>query len=224
MIRKITLILCLLVFGMAGFAQINFEKDTVPKIYVDQASFDYSSKNQLTNSSVDAKDTLFTWTRVLEDIPATWETAICDQTTCYPPELSTKDLILKQGDFFDFKVNFYPYNTAGCGKAKIVIQSKVNPSNKDSFYTEVCSFDAAASVKDVKTTVNLYPNPAKDFIVVNTSITGLYTVNIYDILGVLKLSKGISSGNSLDIKTLGKGVYILRIEGDANATKVFQKQ
>ena len=224
MIRKITLLFSLLIVARAGFAQINFEKDTVPKIYVDQASFDYSAKDKLTNSSLDPKDTLFTWTRVLEEIPSTWETAICDQTTCYPPELSTNDLVLKQGDYFDFKVNFYPYNTAGCGRTKVIIQSKVNPSNKDSFYTEVCSYDAAASIKKVETKINVYPNPAKDFITINTSISGLFTVNVYDILGVLKLSKEISSGNRVDIKDLGKGVYIMRIEGDANATKVFQKQ
>ena len=130
MIRKITFLLSLLMLGATSFAQIDFEKDTVPKIYVDQANFDYWSKNKLTNSSSDPNDTLFTWTRVLNDIPSTWETAICDQTTCYPPEDSTKDLVLKQGDFFDFKVNFYLYNTGGCGSAKVIIQSKLNPSKR----------------------------------------------------------------------------------------------
>ena len=49
-------------------------------------------------------------------------------------------------------------------------------------------------------------------------------MNVYDILGVLKLSKELSSGDRLNIKELNKGVYIMRIEGDAIATKVFQKQ
>ena len=224
MIRKITFLLSLLVVGVTTFAQINFEKDSVPLIYIDQANFDYSSKNKLTNASADPNDTMFVWTRIINDIPANWETAICDQTICYPPEDSTMTLVMKQGEFFDFKVNFYLDNTGGCGAAKILIQSKLNPSNKDSFYTEVCGFDAAASVKNLKTDLSVYPNPAQDYVVVNASIQGLFTVKVYDILGVLKLSKELSSGDRVNIKELNKGVYIIRIEGDAIATKVFQKQ
>jgi hypothetical protein len=49
-------------------------------------------------------------------------------------------------------------------------------------------------------------------------------VNIYDILGNLKMSQKINKGQPIQVNDLARGVYVVRIEGDLSFSKVLQKQ
>jgi hypothetical protein len=224
MTRKITLLLTLLVFGLSGIAQVSFDVDSSDLIYVDMTNFDYSVKTQITNNSTDPADTLFTWERIIEDLPDTWETAICDKDLCYPVTTSTSGFVLLIGQTVDFKVNYYAYGTKDCGNATLTIRSNLNPTtNNDTFYSEVCTFNPV-SVKQVQNSFKVYPNPAKDYLTVKSSDQGVLEVGIYDILGNLVMSENVLSGNNINIQNLVPGVYIARIEGDYTSSQVFNKQ
>jgi len=60
------------------------------------------------------------------------------------------------------------------------------------------------------TLIKLYPNPARD-IVYLTGTSGMAC--IYDITGRLILSKQIEDEGWIDVRTLTKGTYFMRING-----------
>lgn len=220
--KTLTLLLAVALLSFNAMAQISFKYKTVDKVYFDKENFDYSVSNEIMNNSTDATDTVFTWTRI-EDIPSGWETAVCEDELCYPTSKSTNDINLGNGKSMVFKLNFYPWSIRDCGAGTLVIVSKKNSTNRDTFTTEVCSFDAASIKKDANKVFSVYPNPANDYITIKTSISGVITVKIYDILGSLKQSLDVMNGDRVDISSLSKGAYVLKIEGNAQATQVIQK-
>ena len=219
--KTLTLLLATALISFNAIAQISFKYKTVEKVYFDKDNFDHAVNNEIINGGSDATDTVFTWTRI-EDIPSGWETAVCEDELCYPTTKNTNDVFLGAGKSMKFKLNFYPWGVRDCGAGKIVIASKKNSSNRDTFDTEVCSFNSA-SVKELNKVFSVYPNPATDIVTIKTSINGVLTVKIYDILGSLKQTANVMNGDKLDISELNRGAYILKIDGNSAATQVIQK-
>ncbi|MDR2683379.1 MAG: T9SS type A sorting domain-containing protein, partial [Dysgonamonadaceae bacterium] len=60
-------------------------------------------------------------------------------------------------------------------------------------------------------TLRIYPNPASDFIVVELSGASTAKVEILTSTGNRVLSQEISSSGKMDISTLPKGLYLLRV-------------
>lgn len=85
-------------------------------------------------------------------------------------------------------------------------------------YTYVGVNDSKLNGKDF----SIYPNPAKAYTVLQmnrTSGRGLYTVEIYDLSGVLLQTQAtnanaLKSGVSIPLSNLKSGLYFLRISGD----------
>jgi hypothetical protein len=219
--KTLTLLLAVALLSFNAMAQISFKYKTVEKTYFDKDNFDHAVNNEILNGTSDATDTVFTWTRI-EDIPTGWETAVCEDELCYPTSKNSNDVFLGAGKSMKFKLNFYAWGIRDCGSGKIVIVSKKNSDNRDTFDTEVCSFNSA-SVKEVNKVFSVYPNPATNFITVKTSINGMLTLKIYDILGSLKETVTVMNGDRVDISGLNRGAYILKIDGNAAATQVIQK-
>jgi len=75
-----------------------------------------------------------------------------------------------------------------------------------------------------KQTFTAYPNPAKDNITVSFANGGAQQVVIYDILGSVKKKELVTSGSTISVSDLPKGVYIMKIEGDNSYSKMIHKQ
>tara|TARA_R110002072_G_scaffold108418_1_gene235266 strand:- start:201 stop:1751 length:1551 start_codon:yes stop_codon:yes gene_type:complete len=68
--------------------------------------------------------------------------------------------------------------------------------------------------------LSVFPNPARNFIVIDSSAM-IYELNIYSVSGELLMSKNIAKSNSrIDISTLSSGIYILEILNENIAEKV----
>jgi len=81
-------------------------------------------------------------------------------------------------------------------------------------------------VRNVETNVyNIYPNPATNFICINTS-KSTYNYYIIDVFGsVVKLLRSNNKSQIINIKNLQKGIYFLIIDTkQGNAVKKFIKQ
>lgn len=79
--------------------------------------------------------------------------------------------------------------------------------------TPVLSTENFESVK-----INIYPNPVKDFL--NIQNNQKYDFEIYNMLGKLVL-KGDNIENQINVNTLTKGIYILRLKND---DKIFNQK
>lgn len=70
----------------------------------------------------------------------------------------------------------------------------------------------------------LFPNPATDYILINTAIKGKFNIEIYDILGRKLLSKFCMNDEEINISSLNKGSYIVKINnGNKLYSQLFNK-
>ena len=80
---------------------------------------------------------------------------------------------------------------------------------------------AALSVEDqeLKQRISLFPNPANEYIKVNTSLKSL---KIYDLQGkLIKTFTGdFNKGETLNIENISKGLYLVQIENKISAKKL----
>ncbi len=78
------------------------------------------------------------------------------------------------------------------------------------------------SIEENITSIAIYPNPARDFIIVDGAEVNS-TVNIYSVVGKLIASEQLSQDNSISIKNLQRGTYIVQIvapEGGQSSQKI----
>ena len=78
--------------------------------------------------------------------------------------------------------------------------------------------DTASTSNYIKDTISIYPNPTNgDTLFFN--LTKDARISIYNILGKLvKTAEVKASNNTLDIATLNKGIYILKINSGVSFT------
>ncbi|WP_405606579.1 T9SS type A sorting domain-containing protein [Polaribacter sp. Asnod1-A03] len=117
--------------------------------------------------------------------------------------------------------------TASTTKVVVYIRSvSTIDGDKEVYYDNIELYVAAtASIDDVfSSKISIYPNPANDFIKISTSET-IDSVDVYNLIGKKVISSKNLIENSLDISTLAKGVYMLKLtSGSAVASKKLIKK
>ena len=74
-------------------------------------------------------------------------------------------------------------------------------------------FDKLEEIKDLADIVNIYPNPAGEFINIESKGISIEMLNLYDLNGQLLLNKQIAeSKTQLTLTNLNPGIYILKIK------------
>ena len=73
--------------------------------------------------------------------------------------------------------------------------------------TRTVTVEAALSIEDIDEMIRIYPNPVKDYVIIDTSEKTL--TKIFDIRGVMTKS---TSAQKIDISELNSGIYILKID------------
>ena len=79
--------------------------------------------------------------------------------------------------------------------------------------TITASFDLTTGIEETSQAgVALYPNPCENSFIVNAGgeATILY---MYDLNGKLVLSQSLQGGSTVDVSSLGKGIYVVKIDG-----------
>ncbi len=65
--------------------------------------------------------------------------------------------------------------------------------------------------------INIYPNPAANMITLwGKTLNGNTDVSVYDIMGQLCLQKTITNKESIDVSSLSKGIYVVKVLGRKN--------
>ena len=79
----------------------------------------------------------------------------------------------------------------------------------------------SVSENEISNSVKLYPNPARDFITIESKSVKLSSVDMYNVLGAKVLSTELSNNNRVNVSNLGKGVYFMKLyaEEGGSATK-----
>ena len=70
-------------------------------------------------------------------------------------------------------------------------------------------------------TIKVFPNPANDFLVVETDLTGTFEIQMFNMLGAEVLHNGsVSSADRIDVSALMKGAYVLKISQDGKSARM----
>jgi len=98
----------------------------------------------------------------------------------------------------------------------------------DGIYTTVTAQTTSAASDFLQNAFTVYPNPASDFITIqsNNVVTGTANISIVNLIGEVVLQTKLSSvSNTFNISSLASGVYMLRAEaGNASSTiKIIKK-
>jgi hypothetical protein len=223
MIKKIILLLAFTIIMGNAMAQISFNvKDY--NAWSLNTEFDYNLTSYLTNNSTNEADTAFEWNISNVEKHDSWDVTVCGGLVCISNPVGTYDFNLANGEQEVFKLGFSFYDSIGNGSAWVIARSKLNGDAVDSFRLEIRAGTASVKRASDKETFRAYPNPAKDKITVTFSNGGTQNVMIYYILGSLKKSEILTSGSTISVSELPKGVYVMKIEGDNSYSKVIQKQ
>ena len=216
-------LLLLLLTSNIIFAQISFDKDTLKNDAVDRSEYDFTMNSYLTNNATNPDDTIFEWKVISFDQPNEWELTICTYDVCIAaPDLNDPyNFSLKVGEKEQFKIGWSLFETAGTGSVTVMVNSKRYPEVKDTITMQIATLAGLKRVN--QPSLSVYPNPIQDEIKIHFPNTNHKTIEIYDLLGNKILTQRIYSGESINLSSLNKGLYILRLEGLLRYSKVIQK-
>lgn len=106
----------------------------------------------------------------------------------------------------------------------VLLQASSNNRNPDSYVDEIrvaTTWEAATgqpalSVNDneLAASINMFPNPANDFIQIESKDVQISSVEMYNLLGKKVISETSLVNDRLNISSLSKGVYLLKINAD----------
>ena len=110
---------------------------------------------------------------------------------------------------------------AGVSKVNMAYVNAENDRDKVS-YDVTFTVTAESSVEVWKNVSGVYPNPAKDVVTITlkSALTGNSTIEIYNEVGEMVVSKNVSSGEnrfSVDVQPLQNGTYYFTISTDNSA-------
>jgi Secretion system C-terminal sorting domain len=138
--------------------------------------------------------------------------------------LTISDLLNMPMDFFD------PLGLTSAQMSDVISQLKVVNADHTGhgdfnktiirFFENICATTAVKPKSEIQSAFSIFPNPAKDFVFIKTENTKLNSVTIFNSQGKFILKKELSNLMEiyrLDLGSLPRGVYFLKMESDENA-------
>lgn len=211
-------------------AQLSLNKDTFIQTGFSDV-YEIVANGTISNNSSDSVDVV--WIR-MENLPGNWGgSAVCDGKQCYLPNVSAAPVpfrIYANGQA-NLDVHFYPEDVPGSGE--VILKAWVVGDSANTVITGVYKATAQQPVginaKTVNEDILIYPNPAKDFVMIkNLPVNAVSTVEVHNIFGrkMLSFSQPPSANESIahkfDLSTLAKGIYMIRVY-DREMNVIFTK-
>ena len=152
--------------------------------------------------------------RIVNDTKPDWVNAMCVGDTCYYTITDSARTSLLPNEEISFRSGFFLLEETTTYIANSVFEFRdVNKSEDivslSTFGVNVLTI-VSSNKEYLEQEVNIFPNPAGDYINIETSLN-IERISIYNVNGVL--IKSISSySNYIDVIDLAKGRYLLRID------------
>jgi Secretion system C-terminal sorting domain len=167
------------------------------------------------------------WEATSVSIPSGWQFYLCDPGACQQPGVTNANFYLDTGRSL-MSVHFLPNNIPGNGSITVKVYETSNPSQ---FITKTFSAKATGvAVADLhKLVVNIYPNPATDWVSISApKEMGEANIEIFNLLGRRVRFEKMNSANDrpvIGLEDLPRGNYLVRItpKNGSPITKTIQK-
>ena len=206
----------LVLMAMVVFFSISLTKAQItfnPKIRIAEGGTDDKTLiSVITNASTNADDSLLKWRIIEYTMPTDWSFTFCDTKDCLSGlgKDSSNVFILAKGKSFGLKADFYLNGKEGNAIVKLLL-SYANRTDFADTLTLIASSSVGLKNVAKKQEASIYPNPAKDNLVLKYQVNKPVEVTIYNVLGS-KVSSFIHQGTETTINTsnLQKGMYFIR--------------
>ena len=183
----------------------NFNKEVRPNIIV----------RNLQNKPITLK-----WQVKKVNLTDGWNVVVCDKQCYTARELSGSFTLAPKEVLQDFSVSFRPNGKTGLSSLELILfdEAKGKNSRKNIEFNA----DASSSISTLQklqknTVVSVYPNPATQYIQVRDIAQNIQQVEVYNIMGRKMLNfKLKEKGEKLDISSLPRGMYMVRILNQFN--------
>lgn len=177
-------------------------------------------------TNTDSVDRILVWDRIEEVVPASWTgTQMCENGICHFFTVSTDTMLLKPGVVSPLEFHFANDSAIGDGYVKfhLYVQRDSIRTAQDIVFTMSAFRDitSVGSVSIGKPDIQVYPNPAKDYLLVKRGTNDdIERIEVYNMLGIKVLSQAADIDGlttRVDLVDLSKGVYMVRVfDGENN--------
>ncbi len=176
------------------------------------------------------------WLREVEGDCAGWETAICDNNTCYfqtissnimLPDLNEPMYLKAQESFDEMAVHIYPRTNAGCCQIKLHFSLVDDPDNILATATvngnvnmdENCENEILSSIEDATEidAIKIFPNPTNEYFKL-TSTQAVSTIILRNTLGQELMNYSYNEGGQYDVSNMSAGFYYIQLQDESGAT------
>lgn len=226
--KKIFTLLFVAAFALNTLAQSYVMTHDTSHCSGDPASL-FTCDNYVTNNTGAYSN--MKWTRYAVDMPAGWETTVCDKNNCYSTTTDTKNFSLDNSQSGFVKVNFIPNGTPGVGVIRINVSSLDETYSTDAYFVGTAPESVGINnpeMQEVKD-IFLYPTPVREnvYVVFNPGLRP-DRIDIHNVLGqkVKTFPIALERNNyrtELPLSDLDKGLYFLRVYQNGT-TQVYTKQ
>jgi len=214
---------CLSLFSIDIMAQISVGADSTFTQVIE--SSDIVAYNTFTNDIPQQKN--FKWTRNIIANTDGWEYGICDDITCYGPNIGTAEITLGPSATSILDVHLYPNMIyEGSSMVEIVLEHTNDASQTKSALFFFDS-DLTSTSDRVDLDFNIYPNPGNGLFNVANNEEEISGLTIRDIAGRQISSYNITKKelfvNLVDLKA---GIYLFQLndsQGNVLGTKLVSK-
>ncbi len=201
-----------------AFGQITFATDTVVKVSDEAGESPVDLFLVIQNAG--ATDVTGYWKRTSETGP--FDTQICENGTCWYITVDTGDITIPAGDTTSLIVGFITDSTTeaeGLANIKLYFGRDTSTVTFKVVRENLPDPTAIGEKNFNNNDIKVYPNPAKDYVLVKREPTDrIERVEVYNMLGLKVMSQKVENDNLItrvDLLDLQKGIYMLRVfDGD----------
>ncbi len=218
---RLVLIVQFLCLCLITFAQLDYSLEPVPA-YADTTADAESFRAHAMIKNLSEETIVIAWQRITNNIPNTWQSYICSNITCAPPDVSMGTFSLTAHDSTNFDCYFKPDGLPGNGMVELRL-FLTDDTTQVIFASYFGNAIAVSTTDPILDQIKIYPNPAEDYILIENPAP--LETEIYSSQGILVASYQ-EVVQELDISTLPSGIYFLRLynlKTKQNSITRFQK-
>lgn len=153
------------------------------------------------------------WKKISESVPPLWDASICDNSICNTSLVDSGMMNpVVPLDYGLLLIHITPHVNYGTAIVRYAVWDIANPNLKDTLtYILTSTATSGIAEEENKNAFSIFPNPAKDFISINTNNNKNYSVNIFNSVGEKIYSTTQFANCTLPIANWNNGIYEIEI-------------
>lgn len=223
-------------FGSLSAQNLVFSNTDTIRMSAGVDNLDIVSHTTATNNTRNTMNLVWKLTNLAQ--PTGWETAVCDDNTCYPPFVLTNvvdggnpnaPVVLSPNQEGIVDLHLYADGIAGVGYAQICFNTVEEPDVVLGCMTYEFSVGMSSSTDDENAPAisQIFPNPTTEYFGL-TNASSIKEVQVYNMLGRQQRSYEVALGKKYYVGDMPAGMYLVAFIDEkgivAKTTRLVKRQ